>query len=234
MTPTATLPAVPEATEIENQLMTLSDRAIKIVVTNDSELMAADAIKSECLAMRKTVTEFFKPLKQAAHLAHKKLTDAESAELSKIVPGEDHVKSAMATYQMEQKKKREAEEARLLKEAHDREEAERLERAAQIEREAAALKAAGHIEEAESVQEEAVQVMNTPAYVPPPRMAPVPKTKNVLRMIVDSDRLQTVCASLNRKIMNIPPVIPGVTFTQVWQYEVYSPASVPDAWRKPS
>lgn len=234
MTPTATLPAVPEQHEIEQKILTLSDRAMQIKVTDDATLLIADSVRSECLAMRKTVETFFKPLKQAAHDAHKKLTAAEAAELSKIVPGENHIKQEMAAYQLDQKKKREAEEARLRKEAEEREEAERLERAAEIEREAAKLQAAGQVEEAAAVQQEAVQVMNTPTYVPPPRVAPAPKTKNAMRMVVDRERLTTITAMLDKNPKSTPPSIPGVRFFQTWNFEVFNASAVPDAYRKPS
>lgn len=234
MTPTATLPAVPETNEIEQKIVTLSDRAMQIKVVDDATLLIADSVRSECLAMRKTVTEFFKPLKDAANKAHKALTSAENSELAKIVPGETHVKAEMAAYQLEQKKKRDAEEARLRKEAEEREEAERLERAAEIEREAAKLKAAGHVEEAEAVQQEAEQVMSTPTYVPPPRLAPAPKTKNAMKMIVNRGALDTIAASLNNNPKATPPAIPGVRFYQIWNYEVYNASAVPDSYRKPS
>lgn len=231
---THTLPAVPETSEIEQKLQTLSDRAMTIRVTDDASLLIADAVKSECLAMRKTVMEFFKPLKDAANKAHKALTSAEAAELAKIVPGENHVKNEMDTYRLEQKRIREEKEAQLRKEAEAREEEERLARAAEIEKEAAALKAAGHAEEAAAVQQEAEQVLATPVFVPPPRMAPAPKTKNALKMIVDRDRLQVVADMLNKGTMKAPPTVPGVRFFQRWEFEVFAAANVPDAYRRPA
>ena len=231
---TATLPAVPETKDIELKIGTLSERAMQIKVTDDESLIVADTVKTECLAMRKVVTEFFKPLKDAANKAHKALTSAENAELAKIVPGENHVKQEMANYQLEQRKKREAEEARLLKEAQAREEQERLDRAAEIEKEAAALKASGQVEEAAAVQQEAEQVLSTPAYIPPPRMAAAPKTKNALKMIVDRERLETITVTLNRGTLKTPPTIQGVRFYQEWHFEVFNASAVPDAYRKPS
>jgi hypothetical protein len=226
--------AVPEKQEIEQKLQTLSERALAIKVTDDASLLIADAVKSECLAMRKTVVDFFKPLKETAFAAHKAVTTAEAAELAKILPGETYVKQAMATYQQEQRRLREIEEARLLKLAREREEEERLARAAELEKEAAALKAAGQAEEAATVQQEAEQVLVTQAYVPPPKMAAPVKTKNALKMIVDRDRLQTITDTLNSGAAKVPPNIPGVRFFQKWEFEVFSAASVPDTYRRPS
>jgi hypothetical protein len=226
--------AVPEKKEIEAQLMTLSEKALQIKVTDDKTLLIADNLRADCMAMRRTITDFFKPLKEAAHKAHKALTTAEADELNKIVPGEKHLQDEMNTYRMEQKRIRDAEEAKLRKEAEAREEADRLERAAEIEREAAALKASGQEEAAAEVQQQAEQVLATPAYVPPPRMVPAPKTKNAMKMIVDRERLQGIADALNeRKIVN-PPNIPGVRFYQTWQVEILQPSSVPENYRKAS
>lgn len=220
--------------EIAMQLMSLSERAMLITVTNDVELLAADMVKTACLEMRKTVVAFFAPLKEAAHKAHKAITNAESLELSKIVPGENHVKTAMNDYQMEQKRIRGIEEARLLKLAREREESERLELAAAIEREAAWLEASGQVEDAAITRKEAETVLATPAYIPPPRMAAPVKTKNNLRMIVNTVRLQSICDDLDIVHNAIAPTIPGVRFWQRWEFEVYNSASVPDAYRRPS
>ena len=226
--------SVPENKEIEQKLQTLSERAMMIKVTDDASLMVADSVKSECFAMRTAIAGFFAPLKKSAHEAHKALTTAEAAELAKIIPGENYVKQAMVTYQQEQKRLREIEEVRLLKLAQDREEVDRLERAAEIEKEAAALKAAGQTEEAAAVQHEAEQVLATQAYVPPPKMAAPPKTKNAIKMIVDRERLQTITDTLNSGTAKVPPSIPGVRFFQKWEFEVFSATSVPEEYRRPS
>ncbi len=236
MTPTATLPEVVaiDAHELSQKLQTLAERGLAIKVTDDVTLKLADDFISDCLAMEKEIeSKFEKPVKKA-HSAWKELTTWRAAELAKVTPGKEHARTEKNAYELEQKRKREAEEARLLKEAQEREEAERLERAAEIEREAAALKAAGQVEEAAAVQEEATQVLNTPAYVPPPRMAPIPKTKNAMKMIVDRERLQTVVDGLNRRTIKTPPVISGVTFRQVWEFEVHTPTAVPETWRRPA
>jgi regulator of protease activity HflC (stomatin/prohibitin superfamily) len=225
---------IPETKDLEQNIMTLSDKAMTIKVTDDTTLLVADQMETDLKAMRKQIETFFKPLKQKAHDAHKALTTAEATELAKIVPAEQYVKRQRFDYQQEQQRIREAEEARLLKEAQAREEADRLARAAEIEREAAALKASGQVEEAAAVQQEAETVLNTAVPVVPPRMAPAPKTKNAMRMIVDSQRLQTIADMLNKGTTKTPPHIPGVRFYQEWQFTVENASAVPDAYRRPS
>lgn len=236
MTPIATLdvPEVIDAKELSQKLQTLAERGLAIRVTNLETLKMADEFISDCLAMEKEIKSKFEKPKAKAAAAHKELCAWEKAELEKVTPGKEHARSEKFAFELAEKKKREAEEARLRKEAEAREEAERLEHAAEIEREAAKLKESGQVEEAEAVQQEAVQVMNTPTYVPPPRMAPAPKTKNVMKMVVDRGRLETVAASLNNNPKATPPAIPGVRFYQMWHYEVYNATAVPEAYRKPA
>jgi regulator of protease activity HflC (stomatin/prohibitin superfamily) len=265
MTPTAVMEVHAEAidaTELTQKLQTLADRGFAIRVTDNITLKIADNYITDCLAMEKEIkTKFEKPKAKAA-AAHKELCAWEKAELEKVTPGKEYAKTQKFTFELAEKKRREAEEARLLKEARDREEAERIERAAEQEKEAARLKAIADQEaaeadrlkalgreeeaatlmaqsemkagEAEAVQEEAIQVMNTPTYVPPPRMAPALKVKNALKMVVDRTRLETIAASLNQNPRSTPPVIPGVRFYQSWHVEVYAAASVPEAYRKPA
>jgi len=234
MTPTATLPAVPEQQEIETKITTLSEKTMQLRVIDDNSLLIADSIQTECRKMRQYIEEKYKKIKKPISESLENVRNMEKADLAKVVPLEEHVKAERIRYQFEQKKKREAEEARLRKEAEEREEAERLERAAEIEREAAKLRESGQVEEAAAVQQEAEQVMDTPTYVPPPRMAPTPKTKNAMKMIVDHGQLETIINSLNSNLRSTPPNIPGVRFFQVWQFEVFNATAVPESYRKPS
>lgn len=97
---------------------------------------AAEALKDR-IRMRKLIVDFFAPLKQAAHEAHKRLTAAEKEKLNPIAMDEVYLKRAMALYKSEADaaaaKARAEAEARLRKEAEDRqlEEAARLEAAGQ-------------------------------------------------------------------------------------------------------
>jgi regulator of protease activity HflC (stomatin/prohibitin superfamily) len=223
-----------DRTEIEMQINPLAERAMSLKVIDDNSLMIADSIQTECRKMRQYIEEKYKKIKRPIMDSLDNVRNMEKADLARVVPLEDHLKSEGNAYKLEQKRIREAEEARLLKEAEAREEQERLERAAEIEKEAAKLKASGNIEEAAEVQKEAEQVLATPAYVPPPRMAPAPKTKNTMRMIVDNARLQTIADMLTKGTTKTPPSIPGVRFYQKWEYVVENSSAVPDTYRRPS
>lgn len=59
------------------------------------------------------VTEFFAPMKKAAHEAHKHICDREKAMLAPIANAEKMLKRTMGEYQMEQQRKQREEEERL-------------------------------------------------------------------------------------------------------------------------
>ena len=259
--------AVPETKEIltpetEQKIITISDRAALVKVIDDASLIVADEVETDIKALIKVINDDYEDPIKDAHALHKKLLkrrDDKTGPLEKLL---EPIKIQRLDYQAEQKKKREAEEARLLKEAQEREEAERVAAAAEQEKEAARLKAEadeeasraealaseGKVEEAValldqsaskaneaiSVQQEAEKTVATPSYVPPPRMTPAPKTKNALKMIVDRGRLQTIADMLTKGTTKTPPSIPGVRFFQTWSFEVYNSKTVPETYRKPS
>lgn len=226
--------AVPEKQEIEQKLQPLSERALTLKVIDDATLLIADTVQTECRKMRQFIEAKYKKLKDPVSAALDNIRIEEKTDLARVVRLEDHVKKERTDFQLAQKKIREAEESRLLKLAREREEAERLERAIEIEKEAAALKASGQVEEAAAVQKEAEQILATPSYVPPPKMAAPIKTKNKIKMIVDRERLQTIADSLNNHTLGSVPNIPGVRFYQQWQVEVFAASNVPEEYRKAS
>lgn len=221
--------AVKEPVEIEEELSDLSQKALSVKVTDDTTLLVADELLSAHKAMEKKIKAFFKPEKEAADRLHKQIVAKENAELAKILPGEQHLKRQIGDYKLAEQRKREVEESRLRAKAAKREEEERLARAAEIEEEAARLKAAGREEEARGVQQEAEQVLNTPSFVPAPRVAPVPKTRSTLKMIVDREAIQQTVDRLRERTN-----IPGVRVYPVWQFDIVNESMVPEAYKKAS
>lgn len=248
--------------ETEQKIVTISERAGSVNVIDDASLLVADDVETDIKALIGVITDdYAEPIKDA-HALHKKLLKRRDDKIEPLKKLLDKVKPQIQDYKMEQKRKREAEEARLLKEAQEREEAERVAAAAEQEKEAARLKVEaeeearraealaneGKVEEAVAlldrsetkaseavvVQREAEKTFATPSYVPPPRMSAPPKTKNTMRMIVDTARLQTITDTLNSGRLKTPPTIPGVRFYQEWKFEVYNATAVPESYRKPS
>ena len=124
-------------------------------ITINSDADYADAAEFGRALKRKSaeVKAFFKPMKDAAHLAHKQICDREKAALKPLESAEKLLKQTMSAYVEEQeRKRREAEEA-ARKAAQ--EEAER------ILKEACELEANGDIVSADMALEEAQMMCDT-------------------------------------------------------------------------
>lgn len=129
-----------EVTDIELQ-------ASALVIINDDAFRQAGEFGRALKQKAHEVTQFFKPMKDDAHRAHKTICDREKAMLAPLKNAELMVKKAMNTYTEAQERKR-------------REEEEALRKAAQAEAdkklaEAAALEKAGDLVGAENAMMEA-------------------------------------------------------------------------------
>jgi len=140
--------------DIEKEVMDFNGQAQALVITDPDTYLAAGELFTAGKRMIKEIEAFFKPLKQAQDAAKKKLLDAEKAEISKVQPGIDALNKVMTAWNIEQERIRREEETRLREEAQKREEEERLR---------AALEA-----EAEGDSETAAEILENPAFIPPP------------------------------------------------------------------
>ena len=117
--------------------------AASIVITSDTDYQKA-AEFGRMLKQRNTqVTEFFAPMKKAAHEAHKNICDREKAMLDPLRKAEATIKNIMGNWVMEQERIRRAEEERLRKQAEE-EAARKFEEAIRLEEQ-------GKSQEAEAV-----------------------------------------------------------------------------------
>lgn len=101
-----------------------------IVVASEEDFASAGEFGRMLKRKSAEVTEFFAPLKKAAHDAHKQVCDREKQMLSPLLNAEKIVKKTMGAWQEEQERKcREAEEAlrRQAREESDRRLAEAIE-----------------------------------------------------------------------------------------------------------
>lgn len=110
--------------ELKNEVSVVEAQAQQISIVSDADYK--DAAEFGRLLKRKSaeVTEFFAPMKKAAHDAHKAICNREKAMLTPIANAEKLLKKAMGAYQLEQQRKQREEEERLRRLA--REEEERL------------------------------------------------------------------------------------------------------------
>lgn len=159
--------AVDEST-LKTETVGLEIRADALVVTSDEEYQDAAEFLKTLKDQAGKIKDFFKPLKDAAHKAHKEVCDREKQMLDPLAKAESDIKKAVGKYLAEQERKRKAAEERARQAA--KEEADR--RLA----EAAALENEGKIEEAAAAMEEAEIIDSATVAVP---VAPAAKVKGV-------------------------------------------------------
>lgn len=121
---------------IKAEVMPVAIDAAAMVVTNAEQYAVASEFLKTIKGAQKKVVDFFAPMKQKAHEAHKAITQQESATLKPLQEAEASLKRNLLTFHTEQERIRQ-EEQRKLQAASD--EAARKERE-RLEREAAKLK----------------------------------------------------------------------------------------------
>ena len=99
--------------ELTQSISLVEAEANAVVVTNDTEYQEAAAFGRMLKTKAAEVTEFFKPLKDAAHKTHKQICDREKAMLKPISAAEKAVKAAMGKYAMEKQEKQQRLEEQL-------------------------------------------------------------------------------------------------------------------------
>ena len=139
---------------IEKDITTVQTMATSIVITNNDGYREAGELLVTIKKVKKTIEDYFSPLKSAAHKSWKQICDRENEEIEKLDPAIKYLNTQMTTWNTEQEKLRKAEEDRLRQEAYKIEEEDRL---------AAALQA-----EQEGCKEEAEAILSEPTFVPPP------------------------------------------------------------------
>lgn len=146
---------IPQNQEIEKGVTDVSAVALAMVVTDPETCRKAKEHFRVILDMEKQIKDFFEPHVKKANELHKSLTGARTAELNKLQPGKEYLNRQVVTWEAEEERKRQAEEARLREEARKAEEERRLQEAIQAEAE-------GNKEEAAAIIEEPI------AFTPPP------------------------------------------------------------------
>lgn len=99
--------------ELAKEVSGVESYAQQIRVINDEDYKQAAEFGRLLKQKSAEVTEFFKPMKKAAHDAHKQICDREKAMLAPIANAEKLLKRTMGAYQMEKQRKQREEEERL-------------------------------------------------------------------------------------------------------------------------
>lgn len=152
----------PEAI-LEERSLTLYEQATSLTIVDQVSYAAAGETGKALKSLEKEITDYFAPMKKAAHDAHKAITKKESDELAPVKEALEIVRRTMNSYAQEQQRiQHEAErKARLEAEERARKERERL------EAQALAAMEKSKDEKAESLLEKAEMVYAEPVTVAP-------------------------------------------------------------------
>lgn len=126
-----------------------------LVVRSPDEYIQVAEHKKTIALFKRTVKEWFAPLKRQADLLHADLCAKEREALQPALDDEARINRALVAYDTEQSRIRRDEQIRLQREQRERDEQQRLEQAAALEREA---KATGEA----SLQEAAQALIDAP------------------------------------------------------------------------
>lgn len=128
---------------IQQEVGLVEIRAKEMAISTDAEYEVAADFGRQIKEKAKIITDFFKPMKESAHRAHKAVCDREKTMLNPLWNAEKMLKKSMIAYLQEKEHKRIELEYKLQREA----EAERD----KILNEAVLLEVDGKTEEAEAV-----------------------------------------------------------------------------------
>lgn len=129
-------------------------KALAIKVTNDIELHEASDFLTGIKKTMREVEDFFNPMVEAAHKAHKEVCDKRNLFLKPLKDCEAFIKGRMGQYQIEQDRKRREAQEKAEAEAREKEQREReklLKKAQEEEAKGNADKAEALLEKAEEV-----------------------------------------------------------------------------------
>ena len=121
-----------EEKALSQSVSEVEQMASAIIINSEADYKKAAEFGRMLKQRNAQVTEFFAPMKKAAHEAHKNICDREKAMLDPLKKAEATVKSIMGNWVMEQERIRRAEEERLRKQAEE-EAARKLEEAIKLE-----------------------------------------------------------------------------------------------------
>lgn len=99
--------------EFSSSALTLKETATSITVSNQNEYESATIAMKQIKEGAGKITDFFKPLKEAAHAAHKAITSKEAEVLAPLKEADLIIRAKMSDYLTEQERIRKAEEIRL-------------------------------------------------------------------------------------------------------------------------
>ena len=191
--------------EFESKTMTLYEQAYSVKVVDQGTYETAGNLASVLKGLAKQIAEYFQPLKESAHAAHKAITQREAKELSPIKEALDLLRDSMNTYLREQERLRIAAQRKAEEDARRQAEEERQRLLAEAE---AALDS-GDTVAAEELLDKEAEIYTAPVIVAPtvPQTVKVGDTtlSQAKDLQVDVVDLRAFLAAMVEK--NVPPTM---------------------------
>ena len=149
--------------ELETKVVTMKDQVDAIIVGTAQSYALAGEMGKGLKDLRAKIVDYFKPLKEAAHAAHKAVTTKEGEELKPLDDAITILRNKMNVFNAEQQRLERIEQARLQKIADEAAEAERQ----RLLKAAIKAEEKGKDEKAEALLEQAEMVYTAPVTVAP-------------------------------------------------------------------
>lgn len=202
--------------ERKQEAVGLEQKAQAVIVSNDEQAVMASDLAGAIKGSLKTAQEFFAPIVEAAHKAHKIACERRNMVCDPLDRALKIVNDRVAGYTYEQQQKAQEAERKARLEAEEKERKERE----KLEEQARAAKKAGKVEEAAHLREQATTV-----YVAPKPVAAPVRTGTSVRFVYDvevldkarvPERYKIVDESMLKRLVTADPslVVPGVKFTK--------------------
>ena len=160
--------------------LTLYEQARLLVVKTPEDYLFAGEFLRSLKDQRRSIQEWFKPLKEKADQAHKAIIRKEKEALKPLEEAEALIAPAMLAWKREEERKAEEEARRIREEARKREEEIRLAEAIQAERE-------GYKEEAQAILEEPIDIPVVTVQTRTPKIAGLAERTTWTFRVVNED-----------------------------------------------
>ena len=143
--------------QLTSEIASIQEQVKGLSIMNDEQYSQAAALGQEIKRRQKMVTDFFKPIKDAANKAHREACSQEHVMLDPLTEAEKIIKRAMNGYMEQKERERRAAEEEAKRKAA--EEAQRLlDEAAKLEEEGKTLASEAVLQAAEVVEAAPVNV----------------------------------------------------------------------------
>ena len=146
---------------VQSRALSVAERAKEIRIATAADFGRAASYLKDVKAVRKTISDFFAPLKKAANEAHRKLTAAEADADRPLREAETSVKGLMVAWEGERERIRQAEQRRIQEENRRAQEAARKKAEEETLAKAIAAEEAGN-------RQEAAKLLDAPVEAPAP------------------------------------------------------------------